>query len=141
MCRVPQVRAVSPPRIELSSILAAGPLRPPARPPPSGRRDGRAVQPRVRPAPCVRPGAGVASPRGLDSHARLCAWRPRVAAQVQSEWDQGKELRDGAIPWVPPGAYLHVCHGARVAASMRDCILRAALFAEVDRVAVAVRAL
>jgi hypothetical protein len=95
---VPRVRAVSPPRIELSSTLAARALRPPARPPPFTRRGGRAVPPRVRPAPCVRPGAGVASPRCRDSHARSCAWRPRVAAQVRLS-GKGRSCADGALPW------------------------------------------
>ena len=117
---VPRVRAVSPTRIELSSTLAARALRPPARPPTSARRGGgRAVPPRVRPAPCVRPGAGVASPRCRDSHARSCTWRPRVVAQVRSEWE-GKELRGWRRTMGPPGSlYLHLCRGARVAAARR----------------------
>ena len=64
--------AVSHPRIKLSSTLAARgtALRPPpARPPPSARRGGRAVPPRVRPA---------------DSHARSCA---RVASsRARGRW-------------------------------------------------------
>ncbi len=115
---VPRVRDVSPPRIELSSTLSARP--PPSRIPPStpARRGARAVPPRVRPAPCVRPGAGVASPRCRDSHARSCVWRPRVAAQVQSEWE-GKELRGWrrTMPPPPGSLYLHLCRGARVAAA------------------------
>jgi hypothetical protein len=75
------------------------------------------VPPCVRPAPCVRPGAGVASPRCRDSHARSCAWRPRVAAQVRSEWE-GKELRGGRRTMGDPRSLcLHLCRGARVAAA------------------------
>ena len=94
---VPRVRAVSPPRIELGSTLAARALRPPARPPPFTRRGGRAVPPRVRPAPRVRPGAGVASPRCRDSHARSCArgvlaWRRRSGLS-----GKGRSCADGAV--------------------------------------------
>jgi hypothetical protein len=106
---VPRERAVSPPTIELSSTLAARALRPPARPPPSARRGGRAVPPRVRPAPCVRPGAGVASPLCRDSHAHSCAWRPRVAAQVRSEWEE-EELRGGRRSYHGrPGSLYLIC--------------------------------
>ena len=117
---VPRVRAVSPPRIELSSTLAARALRPPARPPtPSARRGGRAVPPRVRPSPCVRPGAGVSSPRCRDSHASSCArgvlaWRRRSGLS-----GKGRSCADGAVPWGPPREPMpaSVPCGARVAAA------------------------
>jgi hypothetical protein len=107
---VPRERAVSPPRIELSSTLSARP--PPSRIPPSppARRGARAVPPRVRPAPCLRPGAGMASPRCRDSHARSCArgvlaWRRRSGLS-----GKGRSCADGAMPWGPPGSlYLHLC--------------------------------
>ena len=109
MCRgSSSAGAVSPPRIELSSTLAArAPSALPRAPPPSARRGGRAVPPRVRPAPCVRPGAGVVSPRCRDSHGRSCVWRPRVVAQVRSEWE-GKELRGWRHTMGAPGS-LYAC--------------------------------
>ena len=66
------------------------PSRAPPHPPP-----GEAAAPCRRacvPRPACGPGAGVASPRCRDSHARSCVWRPRVAAQVRYEWEE-KELQ------------------------------------------------
>ena len=118
---VPRVRAVSPPRIELSSTLAARALRLPARPP--HPPPGEAA------APCRR-ACGLRAARALRAARRrrgepalprlsrplVRAWRPRVAAQVRSEWE-GKELRGWRRTMGDPRLYLHLCRGARVAAA------------------------
>ena len=76
------MRAVSPPRIELSSTLAARALRPPARapqPPP-----GEAAAP-CRRACCPRPACG-----------RAPAWRARAAATLTPARAHGASSRGGA---------------------------------------------
>jgi hypothetical protein len=117
---VPRVRAVSPPRIELSSTLAARALRPP--PPPPHPPPGEAAAAPCRHACGPRPACSPAPAwraRAADSHARSCACRPRVAAQVRSEWE-GKTLRGWRRTMGAPGSlYLHLCRGARVAAARR----------------------
>jgi hypothetical protein len=91
---VPRVRAVSPPRIELSSTLAARALRPPARPPPTLRPARRPRRAAARAARALRAARRRRDEPALPRLSRplVCPWRPRVAAQVRSEW-KGKELR------------------------------------------------
>ena len=104
------MRAVSPPRIELSSTLAARALRPPARPPTlrPARRPRRAA---ARAALALRAARRRRVEPALPRLSRplVCPWRPRVAAQVRSEWE-GKELRGGRRTMGdPPGAYACIC--------------------------------
>ena len=89
--------AVSHPRIKLSSTLACGTaLRlPPARPPPSARRGGRAVPPRVRP-----PLPACGPPTLTPAHVRVASSRVGAGG---SEW--GKELRGWRRTMGTPGAY------------------------------------
>jgi hypothetical protein len=91
---VPRERAVSPPRIELSSTLAARALRPPARPPPTLRPARRPRRAAARAARALRAARRRRDEPALPRLSRplVCPWRPRVAAQVRSEW-KGKELR------------------------------------------------
>jgi hypothetical protein len=122
---VPGVRAVSPPRIELSSTLAQRALRPPARPPPSVARRRRPRRAAVRAACALHaawrrrgepalPTFTPARARAAVSHARSCAWRPRVAAQVRLS-GMGRSCVDGAILWAPREPI--PASGARVAAA------------------------
>ena len=115
---VPRVRAVSPPRIELSSTLAARALRPPARPPTlrPARRPRRAAARAARALRAARRRRGEPALPRL-SRPLVRAWRPRVAAQVRSEWE-GKELRGWRGAMGAPGSLsLHLCRGARVVAA------------------------
>ena len=116
------MRAVSPPRIELGSTLAARALRPPARPP-TLRRPARR-RPRRAPARAAR--ALLAARRRRRGEPALPTLTPararvassRVAVQVRPEWE-GKELRGWCRAMGAPGSlYLHLCRGARVAAEM-----------------------
>jgi hypothetical protein len=110
---VPRVRAVSPPRIEVSSTLAARALRPPARPPTlrPARRPRRAAARAARALRAARRRRGEPALPRL-SRPLVRAWRPRVAAQVR------KELRGWRRTMPPPGILcLHLCRGARVAAA------------------------
>jgi hypothetical protein len=76
------------------------PSRAPPHPPP-----GEAAAPCRRacgPRPACGPGAGVASPRCRDSHARSCArgvltWRRRSGLS-----GKGRSCAEGAVPWGTP---------------------------------------
>ena len=83
-----------PPRIEPRLTLAARALR--LRPPPPGEpgRGRRRAAARAARAPCVRPGRRRGEP-ALPTHARSCAWRPRVAAQGDMT-GMGLNFVDGA---------------------------------------------
>ena len=86
-------------------------LRPPARP--TTLRSARR-QPRRAAARAARALRAARRRRGEPALPRLSrplvrAWRPRVAAQVRSEWE-GKELRGGRRTMGdPPGAYACIC--------------------------------
>ncbi len=109
---VPRVRAVSLPRIELSSTLAARALRPPARPPAThrpARRPRRAAARAARALRAARRRRGEpALPRLSRPLVRACgvlAWRRRSGLS-----GKGRSCADGAMPWGPPGSLcLHLC--------------------------------
>ena len=101
----PRVRAVRPPRIELSSTPGR------ARPPPSrarrrpptlcpARRPRRAAARAAR-APRAARRRGVASPRCRDSHARSCAWGVLAWRRRSGLSGKGRSCADGAVPWGP----------------------------------------
>jgi hypothetical protein len=125
MCRgcrrcagVPQV--CMPLALRESNSARPSPRAPPALPRAPPPPPGEAVAAPCRRACVPRPTCGPAPAwRALPRLSRplVRAWRPRVAAQVRSEWE-GKELRGWRRAMGAPGSLcLHLCRGARVAAA------------------------